>query len=146
MILSDSNATKTVKDEMTSAENFGRLTDEKIDILDASILADAMETTAEAYMGISFEQIMDLKDKNRQDAVAFNKDIIERWASHVPESEQAKVYRHYFICKILNLIKDFYRKEFNFNFDNNMRFFCRNYICYYSIQHTRVLTFKLEKW
>ena len=89
----------------------------------ASIQAGAMETTAEAYMDISFEQIMDLKDKNRQDAVAFNKEIIERWTSQIPESEQTKVYRHYFICKILNLLKIFIENKFNFNFDNNMTFF-----------------------
>ena len=105
MNLSASNPREIIKDEMTPAEDFGRLTDEKIDILAAGIPADAMETTAEAYMDISFEQIRDLKDKNRQDAVAFNKEVIAQWASHIPESEQTKVYRHYFICKILNLLK-----------------------------------------
>ena len=100
IILSDSSPKETIKDEMTSAEDFGRLTDEKIEILAASVPADAMETTAEAYMNISFEQIMDLKDKNRQDAVAFNKEIIEQWALQIPESEQAMVFRKYFIHKL----------------------------------------------
>ena len=100
MVLSDSNPEETIKDEMTSAEDFGSLTDEKMDVLAARIPADAMETTAEAYMDISFEEIMDLKDKNRQDAVAFNKEIIEQWASQIPESEQAKVFRHYFFHKL----------------------------------------------
>ena len=68
----------------------------------ASMPADAMETIAEKYMDISFEQIMDLKDKNRQDAVAFNKEIIEQWASQNPESEQAKVFRHHFIYNYKN--------------------------------------------
>ena len=89
---------------MTSAEDFGHLTAEKIEILAASVPADAMETTAEAYMDISFEQIIDLKDKNRQDAVAFNKEIIEQWASQIPESEQAKVFRHYFIHELFNYL------------------------------------------
>ena len=88
------------EDEVTSDEDFGSLTDEKMDVLAASIPADAMETTAEEYMDISFEEIMDLKDKNRQDAVAFNKEIIERWASQIPESEQTKVFRQNFIYKL----------------------------------------------
>ena len=100
MILSDSNPREIINLELTSAVDFGRLNDEKIDILAASVPADAMETTAEGYMDISFEQIMDLKDKNRQDAVAFNKEIIEQWASHIPESEQAKVFRHHFIYRL----------------------------------------------
>ena len=96
IILSDSNPEETKEDEVTSDEDFGSLTDEKMDVLAASIPADAMETTAEEYMDISFEEIMDIKDKNRQDTVAFNKEIIERWASQIPESEQAKVFIYNF--------------------------------------------------
>ena len=144
-ILSDSNP-ETIKDEATSVNDFGSLTNEKIDILAANIPANAMETIAEGYMDIIFEQIMDVKAKNRQDAVAFNKEIIEQWAPQIPESEQTKVYRHYFIHELFSYFNYKWTHGFNLIVYNSMPFYYRNYICYYWIQHAKVLALMLRKW
>ena len=62
------------------------LTRDRIDRLAACISAYTLETIAEGYMGIEYETIMDLKDKNFDDPSAFNAEIIQLWLLQNPGS------------------------------------------------------------
>ena len=98
-ILRDSDPKETIVDEIASTGKCETLTNEKIMILANGITVDEMEKIGEGYMDISYETIMDLKDKNRQDAVAFKREIIKKWARKNPGAQQVEVYSSIYLLK-----------------------------------------------
>ena len=65
----------------------GQLTPNQIVRLAAAIPADKMTSLAEGYMDIDDATIKNLKYENRDDAEAFNREIIRRWANSHPDNQ-----------------------------------------------------------
>ena len=83
---------ETSKDTMSEADDYGELTDGQIERLASFIPSKNMESIAEGAMSIIFENIMDLKDKHRGDAKAFNRQIIRQWVQDNPATNQVQVF------------------------------------------------------
>ena len=109
-ILEGSYMEGSLLDEVIADENYAALTLERIGRLAACISANTMETIAEGCMGIEYETIMDLKDKNRFDPESFNAEIIQLWALQNP---------------------GFHTKVLNLNYFWTILFFFVIYLCIY---------------
>ena len=68
-----------------------QLTNYQIVSLAAAISSPNMETIAFGYMDFSDELIKSLKNEHRGNAEAFNRDIINKWASKNSGPDQVKV-------------------------------------------------------
>ena len=71
----------------TGAGDRERLTPRQIVRLAAAISADNMAAIAEGYMDISDETIKNKKFENKDNAEAFNRDIIKQWAYRNPDNQ-----------------------------------------------------------
>ena len=73
--------------EMASKVNRGRLTQLQIVRLAAKIEAKNMPAIAEDYIHISSETIKNKKYENKDDAEAFNREILRFWANRNQENQ-----------------------------------------------------------
>ena len=72
----------------------GRLTNNQIVRLAAAISSRDMEFIVLGYLDIEEETIKNVKYENKDNAEAFNRDIIRRWACQNPGDKQTQVSRH----------------------------------------------------
>ena len=72
---------------MASGGNSEQLTSRQIVRLAAAISANDMAAIAEGYMDISGEEIRNKKYENKDDAQAFNREIIRYWRKKNPENQ-----------------------------------------------------------
>ena len=74
-----------------SNENEGYLTNRQIVRLAAAISANNMAAIAEAYMDIPSETIKNKKYENKDDAEAFNREILKYWCNKNSDNTQTQV-------------------------------------------------------
>ena len=72
---------------MATGGNTDQLTNNQIVRLAAAISANNMAAIAEGYMDISSETIKNKKYENKDDAEAFNREIIRYWKNKNPGNE-----------------------------------------------------------
>ena len=72
---------------MATHQDPGRLTPRQIVRLAAAISADNMSAIAEGYMDISDETIKNKKFENKDDAEAFNREILKYWTYGNPDNQ-----------------------------------------------------------
>ena len=77
---------------MATGGEFNRqLTDKEIVALAAAIPAGSMMAIAEGYMNISDATIKNKKYDNKDDAEAFNREVLRLWKNKSSASDQVKV-------------------------------------------------------
>ena len=72
----------------------GRLTNNQIVRLAAAMSSRDMESIALGYLDIEDETIKNAKYENKDNAEAFNRDIIRRWTHQNPGHMQTQVSQH----------------------------------------------------
>ena len=72
-------------------ETIGRLTDLDISRLSAAISAPSMESIALGYLGLPIERVMSVKDVNRGNEFAFNRELIRNWSYRNSSSDEKLV-------------------------------------------------------
>ena len=77
----------------------GQLTQNQIVRLASSISMNNMAAIAEGYMDISDEVVKNKKSENKDDAEAFNREIIKIWRNKNPDN-QIKVSEFLVTCNI----------------------------------------------
>ena len=75
----------------TASEKTGQLTRRQIVRLAAVISADNMAAIADGYMDISDETIKNKKYENKDNAEAFNREILNYWSYKNSEDDQVYV-------------------------------------------------------
>ena len=80
-----------------------QLSGQQIVRLAASIPANNMVIIAEGYMGITNATVKNKKFENRDDAEAFNRDIIRRWAYEHPENQVQVITAKFCFHKCLSV-------------------------------------------
>ena len=78
----------------------GQLTRKQIVRLAAAILADKMTSLAEGYMDIDDATIKNLKYENKDNAQAFNREIIRHWGNRHPENQLEVCEMRHEICRV----------------------------------------------
>ena len=74
-------------------ENEGYLTNKQIVRLATAISANNMAAIAEGYLDINDETIKNKKYENKDDAEAFNREILKYWVNKNPGPNQIKVWK-----------------------------------------------------
>ena len=69
----------------------GRLSYLDISRLAAAISASAMESIALGYLGLPIERVMSVKDVNRGNEFAFNRELIRNWSLRNSSSDEKLV-------------------------------------------------------
>ena len=72
----------------------GRLTNNQIVRSAAAVSSRDMESIALGYLDIEDETIKNVKYENKDNAEAFNRGIIRRWACQNPGDKQTQVNQH----------------------------------------------------
>ena len=79
-------------DEITSVDKrYAQLTNAQYVRLARVISSDNMESIALGYLSIEKETIRNLRYENRDNAEAFNRNVLEKWANMNPGPDQVKV-------------------------------------------------------
>ena len=76
----------------------GRLTNNQIVRLAAATSSRDMESIAFGYLDNEDETIKNVKYENKDNAEAFNRDIIRRWTCQNPGDKQTQVNQHLCSC------------------------------------------------
>ena len=74
------------------------LTPSEIAELAAAISSTSMETIANRYLGLKPETLVSLRDEQRGNIEAFNRDIIQRWANMNSGADQRQVRVNNSVC------------------------------------------------
>ena len=80
---------------MATDADTDQLTPRQIVLLARVVSADNMAAIAEGYMGIDDPTIKNKKYENKDDAEAFNREIIKIWANNNP-GNQTQVSQNYY--------------------------------------------------
>ena len=72
---------------MATGGDADRLTPQQIVFLASAISAKNMAVIAEGYMDIDDVTIKNLQYENKDDAKAFNREVIRTWANRIPENQ-----------------------------------------------------------
>ena len=74
-----------------ATHQYGQLSGSQIVRLSAAITIHAMESFAEGHLGISDATIKNLREQNKNNVEAVNKDLIKFWANRNSGPNQVKV-------------------------------------------------------
>ena len=74
-----------------ATHQYGQLSGSQIVHLSKAITIHAMESFAEGYLDISDATIKNLREQNKNNVEAVNKDLIKRWANRNSGPNQVKV-------------------------------------------------------